>query len=626
MAVENIELVDRDYNNCSKVAMPRQIKTRKISFSNIVERFRQFRISRLQRKMEKIVDKTLSTDYSKRKVERKLMSKSKKLAKLEEKIRVLNRENVPSKFVKHRAIKLRNYMMSNLANSSRGMYFVDLDDSDILGFISNDGKGSENLVNADAADVPADALQNSGEGTIDLASQSIDKDSLTNSINNEFNNLENNGEIEKSDIDKDSITGVIDNTLGDVNDNQTIDGIITPEIKENNETSDSITTALSDVNVNTDENNESIQGKADNSNDDNLNINIPDVSFVDSTGDEAGISTDKVDKESVDGVISGLFSDLENESTEEKNDDVTTFVSPEEVNMVVGNTTGEKEKASDDEKQEIEEDNSLFDINKNKNEEKVDSEKIKQYMDEAKAKISRSGSSAAKMDKYDENGGIRFKYSYTPMTDFEIAESRAKINNISNDFVPIDSSVSIEPVEEKRDVPIVVEDRSNDKALEDNIVDYTFDNDSSSIEVKDDDVDAAVIDVTDSRKAKLSEYNKLKNKILELREKSNAVSKDKMEAQTSAKQIELKVKQSKQKVAESDAALNEIVERMRLYVEDLQRDCEDTIRETHQIKDDIKNNTNIIEMQEDQFDENTRMINEFNRLIGSSEETHSIKK
>ena len=72
--------------------------------------------------------------------------------------------------------------------------------------------------------------------------------------------------------------------------------------------------------------------------------------------------------------------------------------------------------------------------------------------------------------------------------------------------------------------------------------------------------------------------------------------------------------------------MNEIVERMRLYVEDLQRDCEDTIRETHQIKDDIKNNTNIIEMQEDQFDENTRMINEFNRLIGSSEETHSIKK
>ena len=80
MAVENIELVDREYGNCSKKAMPRQIKTRKTSFANIVERFRQFRIRRLERKMAKIVDKTLSDDYKEKRISSKLMAKSKKLA------------------------------------------------------------------------------------------------------------------------------------------------------------------------------------------------------------------------------------------------------------------------------------------------------------------------------------------------------------------------------------------------------------------------------------------------------------------------------------------------------------------------------------------------------------------
>ena len=189
MAIENIELVDRDYEKCSKEAMPRQIKTRKTSFSNIVEKFRNFRIRRLERKMEKTVDKILSKDYKKKNISDKLMSKSMKLAKLEEKIRVLSREEVPSRFVKSRAIKLRNYMMENTVRSADGLYYVDLDDYDVLNFVANGEDKVNNPVNISTVDAPDEV---SNDNSIDLSSETIDRDSLIDSINSiyfRYNNI-----------------------------------------------------------------------------------------------------------------------------------------------------------------------------------------------------------------------------------------------------------------------------------------------------------------------------------------------------------------------------------------------------------------------------------------------------
>ena len=58
----------------------------------------------------------------------------------------------------------------------------------------------------------------------------------------------------------------------------------------------------------------------------------------------------------------------------------------------------------------------------------------------------------------------------------------------------------------------------------------------------------------------------------------------------------------------------------------LEKACDETIKETSQLKDDIRNNTSFIEAQEDQFDQNRRMINEIDQLIGADEESHSISK
>ena len=637
MAFENIELVDRDYENCSKEAMPRQIKTRSLSFRNIVEKFRQFRIRRLERKMEKIVDKTLSSDYSKSKIADKLMSKSLKLARLEEKIRILQKENIPSKFVKSRAIKLRNYMMENTVKSAAGLYFVDLDDSDVLGFVSADESALNNPESIAEADVPVEAPAVEDNNSIDLSSQVIDRDSLTDSINNEFSNLENGNELDSEGINNDTVSSVIENSLSDV-DNNSINDIVIPEENNNN----NLVSALKDIGVVPEEEGNRTVSEATDNPELNNSVVVPEVA---PTIEETATDTNnEISKETVESVINDTLVDV----ADDVKDDGATFVSPEEVSMVVGNNdVAEQVDTSESIDDSLNEDISTVgpeDIKSDENVEfvedskgdEINSDKIKEFMDSAFRNVSKSEASAINPEKFDENGGIRFKYHYTPMTDDEIAESREKINSLE-DFVPEKNDEAIANLftslgdstteSDDRSMPVIVESRSDDVETEKDIADYTFE-DTSSVEVEPEkeDSDAAVIDVSETRQSKISEFNKLKDKILELREKSSAVSKDKIDAQTSAREIALKAEEAKKKAEKSDADLQNKVEQMRRYCEGLEQDCENTIRETSQIQDDIKNNSSIIEMQEDKYDENTRMIDEIDRLMGSEEISGPRKK
>ena len=637
MAFENIELVDRDYENCSKEAMPRQIKTRSLSFRNIVEKFRQFRIRRLERKMEKIVDKTLSSDYSKSKIADKLMSKSLKLARLEEKIRILQKENIPSKFVKSRAIKLRNYMMENTVKSAAGLYFVDLDDSDVLGFVSADESALNNPESIAEADVPVEAPAVEDNNSIDLSSQVIDRDSLTDSINNEFNNLENGNELDSEGINNDTVSSVIENSLSGV-DNNSINDIVIPEENNNN----NLASALKDIGVVPEEEGNRTVSEATDNPELNNSVVVPEVA---PTIEETATDTNnEISKETVESVINDTLVDV----ADDVKDDGATFVSPEEVSMVVGNNdVAEQVDTSESIDDSLNEDISTVgpeDIKSDENvgfvedskEDEINSDKIKEFMDGAFRNVSKSEASVINPEKFDENGGIRFKYHYTPMTDDEIAESREKINSLE-DFVPEKNDEAIANLftslgdssteSDDRSMPVIVESRVDEAGDENGITDYTFE-DSSSVEVEPEkeDSDAAVIDVSETRQSKISEFNKLKDKILELREKSSAVSKDKIDAQTSAREIALKAEEAKKKAEQSDADLQNKVEQMRRYCEGLEQDCENTIRETSQIQDDIKNNSSIIEMQEDKYDENTRMIDEIDRLMGSEEISGPRKK
>ena len=189
-----------------------------------------------------------------------------------------------------------------------------------------------------------------------------------------------------------------------------------------------------------------------------------------------------------------------------------------------------------------------------------------------------------------------------------------------------ETSISIEAVQENRDAPVIVEPRSEEVGAEEDITDYTFDTDDLDTDTKSgDNEDDAIIEVG-SRQAKISEYSMLRDRILQLREKQSSVDRDRREVQTSAERIAREAEEAKAKAARSAAVLEDKVQQMKAYCEGLEKACDETIKETSQLKDDIRNNTSFIEAQEDQFDQNRRMINEIDQLIGADEESHSISK
>ena len=109
--LDNIELVDRDSSNAKNAGRIHSnlIRLKKASFSNIVSKWNAFRLANLNKKLEREndkLDKIINTAPF-GKMEEKVFAQTNKIAKLEEKIKILSRENVPANYVKSRAIKLK---------------------------------------------------------------------------------------------------------------------------------------------------------------------------------------------------------------------------------------------------------------------------------------------------------------------------------------------------------------------------------------------------------------------------------------------------------------------------------------------------------------------------------------
>ena len=63
MEKENIELLDVSYDNAKSESNPRQIRTKKASFTSINDKFNAFRIRLLNKKLEEEKDKALKQEY-----------------------------------------------------------------------------------------------------------------------------------------------------------------------------------------------------------------------------------------------------------------------------------------------------------------------------------------------------------------------------------------------------------------------------------------------------------------------------------------------------------------------------------------------------------------------------------
>lgn len=114
-----------------------RIIAKQSSFRSILDHWNNFRLkklqSRLEKKKEEIVNLPFEFENGKQltassdsKMDRKVTA----IAKLESKIKVLSKENVPTNYVKSRAIKLKAKMMENLWYNGRGAYTVGMENFD----------------------------------------------------------------------------------------------------------------------------------------------------------------------------------------------------------------------------------------------------------------------------------------------------------------------------------------------------------------------------------------------------------------------------------------------------------------------------------------------------------------
>lgn len=156
----NVELVDREFGHI-RIPVTRKIKFKQVSFTNISKRFHNFRLNRLKSKLISNKEKLVSMEFkesqlvpgsSRKKVEKKVLSKTAAIAKLESKINFLETGNyLTEEFVNSRAIKLKETMMKNLEYNSDNLYGVNENtkESIINGTeeakteTANDSKGSQ---------------------------------------------------------------------------------------------------------------------------------------------------------------------------------------------------------------------------------------------------------------------------------------------------------------------------------------------------------------------------------------------------------------------------------------------------------------------------------------------------
>lgn len=218
MTSEMFEFVDRDYGQCTRVNPSRQIKTRRLSFDNILDKFNKFRISMLQGKLDKKVEKALTQGYTQENYESKISKNAEIIARLEEKIKVLSKEDVPTDYVARRAIKLRKSMIDNLTYNTGVYYTVGMENYDeVMGagiendevVVSDENDGipfkpiEEASVNDDA--LLAAAIPN-GNGKIDVVPNNVERQAIVDAVNSSFDDVreDNEAPVISSDDVKDN--------------------------------------------------------------------------------------------------------------------------------------------------------------------------------------------------------------------------------------------------------------------------------------------------------------------------------------------------------------------------------------------------------------------------------------
>lgn len=479
MMVDKIDLLDNDYNLVSRKASPRQIKTRSKSFSSISGIFTKFRISRLEKKLEKSrksfvnqeIHKNLGDSSVVRKTEKNIEKKAKAIAKIEEKIMILSKENVPTNYVENRAIKLRKNMMSNLSHNSSMAYSLGIkseaDETKAIDKIFNEDSPlsiNERVRESELEDVEDVEEQENDqvetpEGIMSRESEEIGRsvssildgdaskevevadDKKVDAVEKEEVSYdESDKEVSEPVVESEQIPDIstfmkdidlnVDTYQDSANANSVIDESksrehieVVPTDIDRDAIKSSIDDQFENIAKSGDVSEEETITNAGRPNiDDNFNsvdngakfVSPETVKGVVGTGSKIDIDTDEpksISPEEVRAVLDGKFDEVENAEEEDKVDTHLDVKSIEETISDALSKLDEEEQNKD-----LDDEMSFEDVH----------EEVEDAINE-RNRISSNESHVARINEFDADGNKKQKFDYVPMTDEEIKQAQENI-------------------------------------------------------------------------------------------------------------------------------------------------------------------------------------------------------
>ncbi len=479
MMVDKIDLLDNDYNLVSRKASPRQIKTRSKSFSSISGIFTKFRISRLEKKLEKSrksfvnqeIHKNLGDSSVVRKTEKNIEKKAKAIAKIEEKIMILSKENVPTNYVENRAIKLRKNMMSNLSHNSSMAYSLGIkneaDEAKAIDKIFNEDRPlsiNERVRESELEDVEDVEEQENDQVETPESIMSHESEEIGRSVSSilagdtskEFKVADDKeaDAVEKEEVSSDESDKEVNEPVSEseqipdistfmkdinLNVNTYQDSTNTNSVIDENESREHIEVVPTDIDRDAikssiDDQFENIAKSGDvseeetitnagrpnaenrfNSIDNGVKFVSPEtVKGVVGTGSKIDIDTDEpksISPEEVRAVLDGKFDEVENTEEEDKVDTHLDVKSIEETISDALNKLDEEEHNKD-----LDDEMSFEDVH----------EEVEDAINE-RNKISSNESHVARINEFDADGNKKQKFDYVPMTDEEIKQAQENI-------------------------------------------------------------------------------------------------------------------------------------------------------------------------------------------------------
>ena len=479
MMVDKIDLLDNDYNLVSRKASPRQIKTRSKSFSSISGIFTKFRISRLEKTLEKSrksfvnqeIHKNLGDSSIVRKTEKNIEKKAKEIAKIEEKIMILSKENVPTNYVENRAIKLRKNMMSNLSHNSSMAYSLGIkteaDEAKAIDKIFNEDSPlsiNERVRESELEDVEDVEEQENDQVETPESIMSHESEEIGRSVSSilagdtskEFKVADDKeaDAVEKEEVSSDESDKEVSEPVSeseqipdistfmkdiDLNINTYQDSTNTNSVIDENESREHIEVVPTDIDRDAikssiDDQFENIAKSGDvseeetitnagrpnvenrfNSIDNGVKFVSPEtVKGVVGTGSKIDIDTDEpksISPEEVRAVLDGKFDEVENTEEEDKVDTYLDVKSIEETISDALNKLDEEEHNKD-----LDDEMSFEDVH----------EEVEDAINE-RNKISSNESHVARINEFDADGNKKQKFDYVPMTDEEIKQAQENI-------------------------------------------------------------------------------------------------------------------------------------------------------------------------------------------------------